>query len=174
MTEWRAVPGWPQYEVYSAGEIWGPNGKVGKWFSDQGYELVRLSGPRQVERVHRLVAKAFCPNPHGKPCVNHIDHNRANNSAANLEWCTQAENLAHADKAGRMRRDFWAGRRSPNAKLSDRQVIEIRVKYAIGVETFQSLAKSFGLSKRAIGRIVNRETDADVQPLPDPPKEQAA
>lgn len=45
--------------------------------------------------LHRLVAEAFCDNPLRKPCVNHIDHNRENNSYTNLEWVTQRENVLH-------------------------------------------------------------------------------
>lgn len=38
--------------------------------------------------IHRLVAKAFIPNPNEYPIVNHIDENPDNNDMSNLEWCT--------------------------------------------------------------------------------------
>ncbi|USS93985.1 NUMOD4 motif-containing HNH endonuclease (plasmid) [Fructilactobacillus ixorae] len=44
------------------------------------------------EFVHRLVAKAFCPNPNNYNVVNHKDENIFNNNADNLEWCTQKYN----------------------------------------------------------------------------------
>lgn len=43
--------------------------------------------------VHRLVAKAFIPNPNNLPEVNHKDKNIHNPKADNLEWCTRKENL---------------------------------------------------------------------------------
>lgn len=42
--------------------------------------------------VHRLVAEAFIPNPHGLPQVDHIDGNRYNNDVNNLRWTTAKQN----------------------------------------------------------------------------------
>lgn len=51
--------------------------------------------------VHRLVAKAFIPNPDNKPCINHLDNNGLNNCVDNLEWCTLQENMAWSSTQGR-------------------------------------------------------------------------
>jgi hypothetical protein len=53
-------------------------------------------------QIHRLVAETFIENPDSKSCVNHIDNNGSNNIVTNLEWCTHAENMVHAQKQGRL------------------------------------------------------------------------
>lgn len=69
----------------------------------KGYLYVALfkNGHRKQYRVHRLVAESFIPNPFNLPEVNHIDHNVANNSVENLEWCTKEYNLANRRRTGR-------------------------------------------------------------------------
>ena len=69
---------------------------------DKGYQSLKLikDGARRGFLVHRLVASIFCPNPLNKPDVNHIDGNKANNLASNLEWCTKSENMVHAVALG--------------------------------------------------------------------------
>ena len=57
-----------------------------------GYLQVTLSGIRIPQLVHRLVAEAFVPNPENKPCVDHINGNRADNRIENLRWVTHKEN----------------------------------------------------------------------------------
>ena len=49
------------------------------------------------ELVHRLVARSFLgpPPSHQRSQVNHKDRDRGNNAAANLEYVTPAENMAH-------------------------------------------------------------------------------
>lgn len=68
-----------------------------------GYLFVCLSdgGKRKKLRVHRLVCQTFHDNPDNKPCVNHIDENKTNNAANNLEWCTYEENNNHGTRNAR-------------------------------------------------------------------------
>lgn len=63
-----------------------------------GYLQVNLckSGRMRAGKIHRLVAKAFIPNPENKPQVNHKDGNKNNNVVNNLEWNTKSENLIHS------------------------------------------------------------------------------
>lgn len=57
-----------------------------------------LSGKSKRVYVHQMVAELYVSKPEGseRHQVNHIDGDRFNNSAANLEWVTIQENLEHA------------------------------------------------------------------------------
>lgn len=67
-----------------------------------GYLLVGLcrNGRVATKSVHRLVAETFVPNTERKGFVNHIDADKTNNRACNLEWVTRQENERHAWEMG--------------------------------------------------------------------------
>ena len=96
--------GYPHYAATVDGRIYSLYSK--KFLSENkklgDYKAVTLceDGERKEETVHRLIAKAFVPNPDNLPIVNHIDGDKLNNRADNLEWCTQQENVRHAMDTG--------------------------------------------------------------------------
>ena len=60
---------------------------------------------REDVYIHRIIAELFIPNPNNLPEVNHLDCNRANNKAENLEWTTRKDNLIYALEKGYMARN---------------------------------------------------------------------
>ena len=74
------------------------NGYIG--FSLQKEKIIKQ------ELVHRLVAKAFIPNPENKKVINHINGIKNDNRVENLEWCTQKENINHSIKTGLSTKKF--------------------------------------------------------------------
>ena len=104
---WRSIKGFPDYEVSNFGRVrsFKRNGELIRTLARQksGYMEVNLSANGKVKKqlVHRLVAEAFVPNIHGKPCVNHINCDRSDNRPENLEWVTHKENSEWMIKCGR-------------------------------------------------------------------------
>lgn len=103
--------------------------------------------------MHRLVAQAFLPNPDNLPCVNHLNGDGSDNRVENLEWCTQAQNAAHTAVMGRSTR----GEKDAMAKLTERDVIEIRRRYVPRRVSMHCLAKEYGVTQGAINLILKRK-----------------
>lgn len=86
--------------VSSFGRITSQTGLISQGsLTRQGYYTtrVRINSRYQNIFVHRLVAFAFLGPPPtvSQTFVNHKDLDKANNAADNLEWVSQAENMAH-------------------------------------------------------------------------------
>lgn len=104
--EWKAIEGFEgRYEISNFGNVkslhsYGGNKcrimKPGE--RSDGYLHIGLSknGISKHYTVHRLVAKAFIPNPDNLEMINHKDENRANNRVDNLEWCTRSYNQIYS------------------------------------------------------------------------------
>lgn len=83
--------------------IW-PDGRCAAYvFLNNGYPTYVVNKGYYC-RVHAHVAELFIPNPDNKPVVNHIDGNKRNSHADNLEWVTYSENTIHAYKLGLIKR----------------------------------------------------------------------
>lgn len=104
----REIDGFPDYEVSNLGRVCSFKGKYPKILKPgknrYGYLYVILyNGGKMIGKtIHRLVAEAFVPNPENKSEVNHIDEDKLNNVAENLEWVTRKENCNHGTRNSRL------------------------------------------------------------------------
>jgi hypothetical protein len=121
-----------------------------------GYKYVMLSkdNKQKNHRVHRLVAQAFIPNPESNPQVNHIDYDKTNNNASNLEWVSQSENMLHSY----LNEQSPKGEKSHYSKLSQEDIKCIRNQYNIEKYTLDDLSIRYKCSKSNISLIVNNVT----------------
>ena len=108
MKMWKQIDGFQNYEISDKGEVRNAqSGKILKpWIGVGGYAYIRPTdghGKPISKRLHRLVAKAFVPNPYNNPQVNHKDGDKTNTGADNLEWVTKSENMNHAYRTGLQR-----------------------------------------------------------------------
>lgn len=120
------------------------------------YDCVRLykNGVGEKFSVHRLVAEYFLNDWDPELEVNHIDGNRYNNAAENLEMCTHQRNMEHAIANDR-KNDY--GEKSRNAKLTNAQAERIRERYYAGGITQLELAIKFGVSHQTVSCIVRHK-----------------
>lgn len=103
----------------------------------KGYYRVIIGGKKYF--IHRLVAEKYVPNPENKPQVNHIDGDKTNNCASNLEWVTSCENRKHAVVTGLQ----WS-------KLS---IDDVRyIKGHLDTPT-RELANRFNVSRHCINKL---------------------
>lgn len=105
-----------------------------------------VNGKHQQKRflIHRLVAKEFCKNPENKKFVNHLDGDKKNNKANNLEWCHHYENLNHARENLNFQKSLE--KINKQKKLNEFDVLYIRDFHRRKILTVKELANLFQLN----------------------------
>ena len=108
MEQWRPIEGISlntPYSVSNNGRV--RNDKTMKcldgYTNKYGYNRVGLNVTfRQMKKYlrHRLIAKAFIPNPYNLETVNHKDGVKLNNHVDNLEWMSRSDNTLHGWNTG--------------------------------------------------------------------------
>lgn len=105
---WKPIPGYEdRYEISNYENVAslryarGSNRRLLKQsVNTWGYSQVTLSKDKVKTNVtvHRLVAEAFVENPNNLPQINHIDEDKSNNHADNLEWCDSLHNINYGER----------------------------------------------------------------------------
>ena len=109
--------------------------------------------------MHRLVAKAFLPNPENLPQVNHKDFDKSNNDVSNLEWVSRADNIQHSHDNGKMQKRYDVG---PVTILTTEQVKECYTRVVRDGEGVNVVATSMNKPRTTISSIINKRSRRDI------------
>jgi len=165
MTQTALINGFNgRYMVNIQGEVFsfatGKLVKLKEIMCTSGYKRVTLyppntTGRRVYRRIHRVVAEHFIPNPENKPCINHKDGDKLNNTISNLEWCTYRENAQHAIKVGL----------TPlkQRTLTLHEFNRCKELYLKSELTWESAANKFGVTRRALDMYLNELSAEDAK-----------
>ena len=164
-----------RYAISDDGRVWsypkGTNSKDGKWLSidtSSNYPAVSLvkDGAKKRYTIHRLVAEAYCDKPEGCDQVNHINGDKQDNRAENLEWVTASDNCKHAWSTGLHTTSEAHKESARNAGKSRRLFSHDEVRYIRKLYdlTFKQrdIAKLFETSQAVIQYITSRKTYSEV------------
>lgn len=161
------IEGYPNYTISDSGIVLS-KARIGRnWhtyedyqkkptLSNKGYLFLSLRNEsgRKQQRIHRLVALHFVPNPDPIKynVVNHLDGNKQNNHYTNLEWTDVKGNNKHAiDVLGI---PIFGGKRPISKKGKDNPQSKAIVRTYPNGET----KEYFGIGQAAREIIENKET----------------
>ena len=105
---WKDIIGFEGiYEISNLGRI--RRIKTGRILSTRRYDgwyitvTLYKDKKRYGKLLHRLVAETFVPNPYDLPEVNHLDEDKTNNRADNLEFCDRKYNNSYGSRMDKIR-----------------------------------------------------------------------
>jgi hypothetical protein len=139
-----------------------PQGKIIKNPKVKGYEVlgVKLRNNKSTTKyIHKLVAEHFIPKDNEmQKCVIHNDFDKCNNHISNLRWVTRQTMFAHQKINPNYKRGILS-----NAKLSETEVIRLKLQLMRGKNKLYMIAKEFGITHTQLNRIKRGENWAHVK-----------
>lgn len=165
----QKIPDYPDYEANDAGEIIGlsrdvrrgnhlihvssrilkPSRSFGGYYS---VALTNIDGLKTFN-IHKLIMLTFVGPANGL-CINHKNSNKLDNRLVNLEYITNAENLAHASAAGRMKGSQFTY--TPETATLARRML-------VAGFSEKRVMRELKLGYNAMKRIINEKTSLPVK-----------
>lgn len=165
---WKAIPGYDgHYEASNLGRVRSLDRvSAGRRYKGRvlrsnpaatgGYLMVTLylDGASEPLYVHAAVLLAFVGERPAGAQACHYDGNAKNNLVTNLRWDTRSANMKDAVRHG----TIPSGEDCRFAKLTNREVEDIRRLYDHYNVTQRSLARQFNVTQATVSRAINRST----------------
>jgi hypothetical protein len=163
--QWKmlSIPGLRNNESYAISDFGRlksykahPSGKVVNSPKVRGYEVLVLkldNDKTTTKYIHKLVAEHFIERDNDmQEYVIHKDFDKCNNHVSNLCWVTRATMFAHQKINPNYKRGVVR-----NAKLSETQVIRLKMKLLKSANKPSIIAKEFGITHTQLNRIKRGE-----------------
>lgn len=147
--KWKDIPHYEGlYQVSNLGRIWSIRKQrvIKPFMKNSGYYSICLTdsnGKHKEERVHRLVALAFIPNPNKYPVINHKNEIKTDNRVENLEWCTPQYNTLYSSYK-------WSGTNNAMANPIVRAKQKKACQHAHDFESYKVLDTQTGIIYKSI------------------------
>lgn len=138
--------------------------KTGKW-DKQGYLQfgINVNGKTKSFKVHSVIADLFVKKPLSseKLEINHIDGDKHNNCAKNLEWITRKENTQHAHNLNLINKADFKRENNPFFNRTKHHISLIRAGiYLIeNGNTVKYASERTGISYKLMSSYWNKKDD---------------
>jgi hypothetical protein len=165
---------WPDYDgkylVHRNGQVWNVNKnrflKInynGGVYDYPKVTLISLTGIVTHYNLHSIIAEHFVPKPEGMEGnleVNHIDMNKQNCDADNLEWTTHQENMRKARKeksweSSRINYNHSDETKKLMAEKKQKKIILYNDDKNLTFNSIDEFMKEFKTHRKTFNRYVN-------------------
>lgn len=147
------------YTIYENGDVYNNCRKIKQRPSKpDGYACFTAGkkNNRRSVKTHTIVGKLFVENLNHYPELDHLDSDRMNPKASNLEWVTHEENIRRAYQKGNYKSHI-TGENNPKAKLTEEIVKNIRKDFENGLNQ-KKISTKYKVPWSTVHNIVTYQT----------------
>lgn len=154
--QWKnlTIPNYEHFMISNLGRIKNTltNHIIAVYFDNKrgyGRSKIKTNGITKTVYPHRLVAEAFLPDWNPELQVNHIDKNKSNNCASNLEMVTDSQNKKHSYD------EYLQGHLNSQGKIV--QVYDLQGNLLMEHLGLWDFCRKYGHDPRCVQRVIKGE-----------------